>query len=78
MPSWPIDDLNTEKLTQGIQKPEVLIISVMVLSGTKSMGNIFNTVHNRAGKIIGRIYSEEEILSFLHTIAGKEFVARTQ
>ena len=47
-------------LAQGIKKPEVLVISVVVLSCTKSMGDILHAIHYWTCKVIGGIYSAGE------------------
>lgn len=48
-------------ITQCIQKPEVLIISIMILSCTQRVCHIFNTVYNRTGKVISGIHSVKQV-----------------
>ena len=43
--------------SEGLEHPEVLGITVMVLSGAEGMSDPLNTVNDGAGKVIGRIHS---------------------
>lgn len=46
-------------LTQGVQDPVVLLVSVVILGGPESVSHVLHTVHYRAGKVIGGVHSEK-------------------
>ena len=56
-PPHPHPDL--VPLTQCIQDPVVLLVSVVILGGPESVSHVLHTVHYRAGKVIGGVHSEK-------------------
>lgn len=43
---------------QGVDEPIELLVTVVVLGGPEGMGHALQTVHNGAGKVVGRVDSE--------------------
>ena len=59
-------------LTQCVQDPVVLLVSVVILSGPESVSHVLHTVHYRAGKVIGWVHSEKlQQIKHLKLYTGK-------
>lgn len=57
---------------EGVDDPVELLVAVVVLGGPESVGHALQTVHDGAGKVIGRVDSEGK------GVAGIYFKSRSE
>lgn len=57
--STVLPDVNVSQ-SEFLEKPEVLVVSVVVLGGTEGVGDPLNRVYYGAGEVVCRIHSKVE------------------